>query len=54
MILTVLAVIALGVGVIHSAPDVSDEDHMALKEPKSAIVQVVPPQENLDYPYLGL
>lgn len=54
MILTVLAVIALGVGVIHSAADISDEDRMALNEPKSAIVQVVPPQEDLDYPHLGL
>ena len=54
MILSVLAVIALTVGVVHSSADLSEADQLALEDSRSEIVQVVPPQENLDYPHLGL
>jgi len=54
MILTVLSVVALSVGVIHSSADWSDAEQLAAKDQESAIVQVVPPQEESDYPQLGL
>ena len=54
MILGILSVIALGIGVVHSAADLSEADQLALEESRLAIVQVVPPQEDLDYPQLGL
>ena len=54
MILTVLAIVALGVGVAQSTADLSGVDPLALDDSKSTIVQSVPPQEDLDYPHLGL
>ena len=54
MILTVLSVIALAIGVAHSSADMSEADQLALEESRSTVVQVVPSQEDLDYPQLGL
>jgi hypothetical protein len=54
MILSILSVIALTVGVVHSSADLSEADQLALEDSSAAIVQVVPPQEDLEYPQLGL
>jgi hypothetical protein len=46
MLLGILSIIALSVGTLQTAIDLSESERLALEEQKPAMVQIVDPAEN--------